>query len=40
MAQGIIAATKLNYRKELLDVKVSTMRGAETLRAQAKDRAR
>ena len=37
-AQGIIAATKLNYRKELLDVKVSTMRVEETLRAQAKER--
>ena len=38
MDQGIIAATELNYRKELHDVKVSTMRVAETLRAQAKER--
>ncbi|CAN0369980.1 unnamed protein product [Ascophyllum nodosum] len=38
MDQGIIAATELNYRKELHDVRVSTMRVAETLRAQAKER--
>ena len=38
MDQGIIAATKLNYRKGLLDVKVSTMRVAERFRAQAKER--
>ena len=38
MDQWIIAATKLNYRKELLDVKVSTMRVAETRRVQAKER--
>ena len=38
MDQGIIAATKLNYRKESLVVNVSTMRVAETLRAQAKER--
>ena len=38
MDQRIVAATELNYRKELHDVKVSTMRVAETLRAQAKER--
>ena len=38
MDHGIIAATKLNYGKELLDAKVSTMRVAETLRTQAKER--
>ena len=38
MDQGIIAKTKLIYRKELLDVKTSTMFVAETLRAQAKER--
>jgi hypothetical protein len=38
MDQGIIAKTKLIYRKELLDVKVSTMLVADTLRAQAKER--
>ena len=39
MDQGIIAATKLNYRRrELLDVKVSTMLVAETLCTQAKER--
>ena len=36
MDMGIIAATKLNYRRELLDMKVSTMGVAATLRAQAK----
>ena len=38
MNMGIIAATKLNYRRELLDMKVSTMGVAATLRAQAKQR--
>lgn len=38
MDMGIIAATKVIYRKELLSVKVSTMLVAETLRAQAKER--
>ena len=38
MDMGIIAATKLNYRRELLDMKVSTMGVAATLRAQAKQR--
>ncbi|CAB1110321.1 unnamed protein product [Ectocarpus sp. CCAP 1310/34] len=35
---GIIAETKCNYRKELLDVKTSTMLVADTLRAEAKAR--
>lgn len=38
MDAGIIAKTKVVYRRELLDVKVSTMLVAETLRAQAKER--
>ncbi|CAB1115493.1 unnamed protein product [Ectocarpus sp. CCAP 1310/34] len=40
MDLGIIAKkkTKVNYRKELLDVKTSTMLVADTLRAQAKAR--
>lgn len=38
MDMGIIYATKLIYRRELLSVKVSTMGVAETLRAQAKER--
>ena len=38
MDQGIITKTKLIYGKELLDVKVSTMLVADTLRAQAKER--
>lgn len=38
MDMGIIAATKVIYRRELLSVKVSTMLVAETLRAQAKER--
>ena len=38
MDLGIIAKTKVNYRKELLDVKASTMLVADTLRAEAKAR--
>ena len=38
MDQGIVAKTKPIYRKELLDVNVSTMLVADTLRAQAKER--
>eukprot|EP00904_Undaria_pinnatifida_P002927 jgi/Undpi1/12635/HiC_scaffold_6.g02303.m1 len=38
MDMGIIAATKLNYRRELLEMKVSTMVVAATLHAQAKER--
>ncbi|CAB1101968.1 unnamed protein product [Ectocarpus sp. CCAP 1310/34] len=38
MDLGVIAKTKVNYRKELLDVKTSTMLVADTLRAQAKAR--
>ena len=38
MDQGIIAKLKLMYRKELLDVKASTMLVDGTLRAQAKHR--
>ena len=33
-----MGSTKLNYRRELLDMKVSTMGVAATLRAQAKQR--
>lgn len=41
MDQGIITATKLNYRRELLDVKVTTtMLVAGTLRAQAEEHER
>ena len=38
MDQGIIAATKVLYRKKLLDGKLSTMLVAPTLRAEAKKR--
>lgn len=38
MDMGIIAKTKCNYRKELLDVKTSTMLVADALRAEAKAR--
>ena len=38
MDMGIIATTELIYRRKLLDVKVSTMLDAPTLRAQAKER--
>ena len=38
MDLGVIAKTKVNYRKELLDVKASTMLVADTLRAEAKSR--
>ncbi|CAB1111078.1 unnamed protein product [Ectocarpus sp. CCAP 1310/34] len=38
MDLGVIAKTKVNYGKELLDVKTSTMLMADTLRAQAKAR--
>ena len=38
MHMGIIAATKLNYRSELLSMNVSTMGMAATLRAQAQER--
>ena len=38
MDMGIIAATKLIYRRKFLDAKVSTMLDAPTLRAQAKER--
>ncbi|CAB1099057.1 unnamed protein product [Ectocarpus sp. CCAP 1310/34] len=38
MDLGIIAKTKVVFRKELLDVKTSTMLVADTLRAQAKAR--
>ena len=36
MDLGVIAKTKVVYRKELLDVKASTVLVADTLRAQAK----
>lgn len=35
---GINAATEMIYKKNLLDVKVTTMLDALTLRAQAKER--
>lgn len=38
MDQGIIATTKVLYRKELLDVKLSTMLVASQLRAEAAER--
>lgn len=38
MDMGIIAATKVIYRRELLDAKVSTMLVADALRAEAKSR--
>ena len=38
MDMAIIYATKLLYRRELLNIKASTMEVAETLRSQAKDR--
>lgn len=38
MDQGIIAATKVLYRRELLDVKLSIMLVAAQLRAEAKER--
>ena len=38
MGMGFITATKLIYRRKLLDVKVSTMLDTPTLRAQAKER--
>lgn len=38
MDQGIIAASKLNYRSELLNIKASTMLVAGTLRDEAKER--
>ena len=38
MDLGVIAQTKVIFRKELLDVKTSTMLVTDTLRAQAKAR--
>lgn len=35
---GSIVATTLNYRREVLDMKVSTMGVAATMRSQAKER--
>lgn len=38
MGLGIIATTKVYYRSRLLSLRASTVTGAETLRAQSKDR--
>lgn len=38
MLTGVIAATKRHYRRRLLNVRVSTIAVAETLRAQARER--
>ena len=38
MDMGIIAATKLRYRRRFLSVRVSTMSVADTLRAKAMER--
>ena len=38
MDMGIIAATKLHYRRRSFSVRVSTMAVVNTLRAQAKER--